>query len=320
MQGGAMSKPRTPRPTKPLKIRLEAKPSRTGMQLVDDAVVRFFAPQPIVRLEAIRICASLAIVGFVLTHGALHAADWLSVEAFQPPRFARDWQPIDMPDLSPGQAWVVAIALVTCGLATAAGAFTRFTAGAFAVLLGYVALADRASTFTVSKISPFIALALCLTPSGSRWSVDAWWRRRRDPAYVPPEQVTGGCVRFFQLFLPVFYMSSGYAKASGEWLTYPYVLWTHLHDSYQTPVSWLLANLLPAFAWTLLQGMTLLFELFAPVWFALRWTRPYATAWALAMHAMIGLMFGPVIWFSLLMMSLVAGSYLPERWLRRVLR
>jgi hypothetical protein len=27
-----------------------------------------------------------------------------------------------------------------------------------------------------------------------------------------------------------------------------------------------------------------------------------------------------VIWFSLLMMSLLAGGYLPERWLRRALR
>jgi hypothetical protein len=277
-------------------------------------------PQPIVRLEAIRICASLAIVGFMLTHGALHAADWLSVEAFQPPHFARDWQPIDMPDLSAGQAWAVAVVLIASGLATAAGAFTRVSAGVFALLLGYVALADRASTFTVSKISPVIALALWLTPSGTRWSVDAWLRRRRRPDEAPPELVSGGCVRFFQLFLPTFYLSSGYFKAHGDWLKYPYVLWTHIHDSYQTPVSWLLANIMPAFAWTVLQGITLLFEALAPLWFALPWTRPFATAWALAMPAMIGLMFGPVIWFSLLMMSLVAGAYLPERWLRRVLR
>src|SRR5579884_1527386 len=117
------------------------------MDIVEGLAKAFVTPQPIVRLEAIRICASLAIVGFMLTHGALHAPDWLSFEAFQPPRFARDWQPIDMPDLSAGQAWAIAIALIAAGVATAAGAFTRFSAGAFAVLLGYVALADRASTF-----------------------------------------------------------------------------------------------------------------------------------------------------------------------------
>jgi hypothetical protein len=32
---------------------------------------------------------------------------------------------------------------------------------------------------------------------------------------------------------------------------------------------------------------------------------------------MIGLMFGPVIWFSLLMMSLLIAGYAPERWLIR---
>jgi hypothetical protein len=312
-----------PKPDKVASVTVALDPAsarKTPMQAVDDALIAVFAPQPLVRLEAIRICASLSIVGFMLTHGALHAADWLSVDAFQPPHFARDWQPIDMPDLSPGAAWALAIALVVSGLATAAGAFTRISAGVFAALLAYVALADRASTFTVSKISPVIAAALALSPAGARWSVDAWRRRRRDPAYVPPELVSWGSVRFFQLFLPVFYLSSGWIKAHGDWLKYPYVLWTHLHDSYQTPISWLLANLLPAFAWTVLQGITLLFECGAPLWFALPWTRPYATAWALAMHLMIGVMFGPVIWFSLLMMSLLAGGYLPVRWLRRALR
>jgi hypothetical protein len=33
----------------------------------------------------------------------------------------------------------------------------------------------------------------------------------------------------------------------------------------------------------------------------------------LSMHAMIGLMFGPVRWLSLLMMTLLAAGYLPER-------
>ena len=30
---------------------------------------------------------------------------------------------------------------------------------------------------------------------------------------------------------------------------------------------------------------------------------------------MIGLMFGPVIWFALLMSTLLMGCYVPERWL-----
>jgi hypothetical protein len=64
-----------------------------------------------------------------------------------------------------------------------------------------------------------------------------------------------------------------------------------------------------------MQATTLAFELGAPLWFALRWTRPYAVAYALLMHALIGLLFGPVAWFALLMIVLVVGAYIPVTWL-----
>jgi ABC-type dipeptide/oligopeptide/nickel transport system permease component len=118
----------------------------------------------------------------------------------------------------------------------------------------------------------------------------------------------------------VFYFSSGLCKATGDWLSDPYVLWSHLHDSYQTPVSWFLANHLPPFAWTVMQATTLAFELGAPLWFGLRWTRPFALAYGIAMHALIGLMFGPVTWFALLMIVLLSASYAPIGWLQPTFR
>ena len=33
------------------------------------------------------------------------------------------------------------------------------------------------------------------------------------------------------------------------------------------------------------------------------------------MHALIGMMFGPVAWFALLMIALLVGSYAPVTWL-----
>jgi len=275
-----------------------------------------FGPRPIARLAALRILAPLAILGFMSSR-VLHADDWLSVAGFRVPE-GTDWrQPLALPPLPVWLAWSVGAALVVAGLATAAGVVTRWSAAVFAVLLAYVALADRLAAFTVSKISPVIALALCLTPSGARYSVDAWRRARRDPAAPRPTLVSGGCVSFFQFFLPVFYFASGVAKAKGDWLQHPFVLWTQLHDSYQTPVSWFLANHLPPWMWTAIQGVVLVFEVGAPLWFGLRWTRPFALAFGLGMHLMIGLMFGPVIWFSLLMITLLVGSYAPERWLAR---
>ena len=47
--------------------------------------------------------------------------------------------------------------------------------------------------------------------------------------------------------------------------------------------------------------------------------RPYALAFGVAMHFGIDLMFGPVIWFSLLMIILLGSSYAREQWLVRVL-
>jgi hypothetical protein len=98
----------------------------------------------------------------------------------------------------------------------------------------------------------------------------------------------------------------------------PLVLWSHLHDSYQTPVSFALASVLPGWTWTLLQGLVLAFELLSPVWLGLARTRTGALVFGLGMHTMIGLMFGPVRWLALLMMTLLVAGYLPERLLGRL--
>jgi hypothetical protein len=69
-----------------------------------------------------------------------------------------------------------------------------------------------------------------------------------------------------------------------------------------------------------MQASVLAFEALAPLWFGLRWTRPVALLFGLGMHLMIGVMFGPVVWFALLMMTLLVGCFLPDRWLARVAR
>jgi hypothetical protein len=282
-------------------------------------VAAVFRPRPIARLAAVRIFAPLAILGFLSSRIA-HAGDWLSDAGFRVPALS-DWrQPVSLPALPGWAAVVVCTALVASGLATSFGLVTRWSSAVFAALLAYVALADRLAAFTVSKLAPVIALALCLSPSGARASIDAWRRNRRDPAAPRPELVSGGSVSFFQILLPVFYFSSGWSKAAGDWLSARYVLWTHLHDSYQTTVSWVLANHLPAWGWTVIQGAVLAFECGAPLWFVLRFTRRYALAFGVAMHLGIGLMFGPVIWFSLLMIILLGSSYAPAPWLARALR
>jgi hypothetical protein len=275
------------------------------------------APQPIERLVLARILLPLVLLAFQSSRIA-HADEWLSSVGFRVPDLGGDWrQPLYIPAVPVGVAWAIGVAMIVSGLSLAAGFFTRAAGAVFAILLAYVALADRLEAFTVSKLGPMLALALCLTPSGARYSVDAWLRRRKHPGEPLPTHVSGAVIRFFQVFLAAMYSGAGVAKLRGDWLGGD-VLWSHLHDNYQTIVSWALGRAVPAWGWQALQYLSLTFEVLAPIWFALRRTRPIAVVAALSMHALIGLMFGPVIWFALLMSTLLVSCYLPERWLRRL--
>ena len=275
-------------------------------------------PQPIERLAFLRIVIPLLLLGF-LSSRLVHADYWLSPVGFRVPYLGgHDWrQPLYLPAVPSAVAWMLAVATVLAGLFLSAGLFAQPAAGLFASLLIYLALADRLEAFTVSKLGPILVIALFVSPCGVRYSVDAWRKRKRQPNAPLPTHVAGGVIRFFQLLLVVMYSGSGIAKIRGDWLA-GNVLWSHLHDGYQTEFAWLLLRIVPSRAWQVLQDSTLTFEVGAPVWFALPWTRSPALVVGLAMHAMIGLMFGPVIWFALLMATMLVASYGPDRWLFRL--
>ena len=270
-------------------------------------------PLPVLRIEVVRIAAPLAVLGFMSGRLA-HADEWIGDAGFRVPDLGGDWrQPMFVPALPSSVAWLVAAVMVASGLGCALGFRTRRAAAVFAATLAFVALSDRLAAFTVSKLSPAVMLAVAVGPAGTRLGVDAWLAARAGKPAAPAERPLGS-VRFLQLLLVTIYSASGIAKARGDWLSEPLVLWSHLHDSYQTAFSFALARALPGWSWTLQQGAVLAFELGAPLWFALKKTRSYAVAFGLGMHAMIGLCFGPVVWFALLMMTLLAGGWLGDRW------
>lgn len=277
-------------------------------------------PQPIERLAFLRIVLPLVLLGF-LSSRLLHADYWLSPVGFRVPYLGgHDWrQPLYLPAVPAVVAWILAVATVLAGLCLSAGLFTQPAAALLASLLAYLALADRLEAFTVSKLGPMLVVALFVSPCGARYGLDAWRKRKRQPSAPAPTQVAGGVIRFFQLLVVVMYSGSGIAKLRGDWLS-GNVLWSHLHDGYQTELGWLLLRTLPAWAWQVFQDFTLVFEVGAPLWFALPWTRSPALVVGLAMHAMIGLMFGPVIWFALLMATILVASYGPDHWLFRLFR
>jgi vitamin K-dependent gamma-carboxylase-like protein len=271
-------------------------------------------PTPVLRIEIVRICAPLAILGFMSGRLA-HADEWIGDAGFRVPDLGGDWrQPLYVPALPSWAAWVVATAMVLSGVACCLGVKTRASALVFASTIAFVALSDRLAAYTVTKLSPAVILSVALSPAGTRLGMDAYLKRKKS-GKRPKKFRPCGAVRFLQVLVVVMYSASGIAKARGDWFKEPLVLWSHIHDSYQTPIAFALASVLPAWTWTLFQAMVLAFELLAPLWFGLSRTRTWALCFGLSMHAMIGLMFGPVRWFALLMMTLLVGGYLPEQFL-----
>jgi hypothetical protein len=172
------------------------------VNLLERLFARFVAPQPLVRLELVRILVPLAVLGFLSSRIA-HVDDWLSVAGFHIPDLGRAnaRQPFFVEPLSATGARVLAGLLVVSALGLAAGAWTRVSGVLFTIALLYADLIDRLSEFTVSKIGVVLALALTLSPAGARLSVDAL-RRRKKLGTPPPTLVAAGYVRAFQLLLP----------------------------------------------------------------------------------------------------------------------
>jgi hypothetical protein len=280
----------------------------------------FTSPQPIERLEFVRSLAPLAILGF-LSSRLVYVQYWITDVGFVvPQQAAGDYrQPLYIPPAPVWLAVMVALATIVSGVATSVGYRPRWSSGIFAVLLAYLALADRLEAFTVNKLGTVIALALFATPTGARYGIEALLRRRQQPEALEPTHVTWGNIRFFQALLVFMYLGSGIAKVRGGWLTNPHVIWSHLHDSYQTAFTYFMVRTVPAFGWSAFQYLTLAYEVGAPLWFAMRRTRVPALVVGLGMHATIGLMFGPVVWFSLLMSVLLLSSFAPLPWLTRAL-
>src|SRR5580704_3390126 len=205
-------------------------------------------PTPVLRIEIVRIGAPLAVLGF-MSGRIIHADEWVGDAGFRVPDLGGDWrQPLYIPGLPGWAAWTLAAAMVVSGLACCLGVKTRPSALVFAATLVFVALSDRLETYTVTKLSPAVMVAVAASPAGARLGVEAYLKRRKS-GKRPKKERPIGSVRFLQLLLLAMYSASGIAKARGDWLKVPLVLWSHLHDSYQTPLAFALASILPGWSW-----------------------------------------------------------------------
>lgn len=220
---------------------------------------------------------------------------------------------------SPGLLWTVHIlALVAFAMLTV-GLFTRVASIlAFLAAVSYANRVTPGAYFGLDKINCMLALYLVLGPSGARYSIDAWWRRRRDqrPAVAASSWVTVA-IRLIQLHMCVIYFFSGLDKYLGDtWRDGSAVWWSVANLEYQSlNLTWL-----AGWPWlvSLLTYATLFWELTYAVLVWPRTTRPWVLAIAVATHLGIAIGLG-MITFGLVM--LIGNlAFVPSAWIRRVFR
>jgi hypothetical protein len=272
----------------------------------------WYGPVPAIRLAAFRQAILFMLAIYMLARW-MHAAEWLTVAGFHPsPRADRINTP-QLPLLPPALLPAFGVLLFT-SIALAIFGWLRRPATIVAlVLLVYVTLADPIAAMTLNRLFIFSLAVLALAPAITR----------DDTGKAPgDETMPAWPVRILQLTLMVHYATSGICKAlRGDWLTHTDVLWFQLQNIYMTDIAALFVRLTPTWALTLLQHVTLGFELLAPLLFAVRRLRPLALVVGLTMHIMIAVTMYQLVYFSAQMLCFYLVFLDPDtlqRWRARL--
>ncbi len=173
--------------------------------------------------------------------------------------------------------------------------------------------------FGLDQIVTYTTMYLALTPCGSRFSIDAWLRRRFASKIVSsqflnwllpddsPSVAANVGTRLLQLHLCVIYLFGGLAKARGEtWWDGTAVWYAVSNLEYQSmDMTWMSRS---PFLIAALSNATLFWEIF---YCALVWpkaTRPFVIGIAFLVHASIAAFLGMITFGS--MMIIANGIFL----------
>jgi len=204
---------------------------------------------------------------------------------------------------TPRALWTAHIAALVVFALLTVGLFSRVMAVlAYLAVLSYVHRVPAAN-FGLDQINTLLAMYLIVGPCGARYSVDAWWRRRRTDSKSVPQMdsvAANVAIRLIQLHMCIVYLFAGFGKLTGgSWWT-GVALWGALANyEYQSLDATWMANwpLVGAF----LSHLTVYWEVYyvAAIW--PRWTRPLMLLIAIPLHMGIALFMG-MITFGLVML------------------
>ncbi len=201
--------------------------------------------------------------------------------------------------------WAIPVIGVFILLAAAAVLFNKWRrAGLFGMLATAVWIygVDPWTTQALNRI--FIGVFLLLATA---------------PGYTTNERgekvVTWAVIGVFQAMLVIIYFAAGWTKAfQGEWLKSDLCLWNIVQGYHRTDEAAFLLRHLPVWMWTVMQHSTLVFELGAPLWFCLRWTRPFAVLFGISLHISIAFLMERLFFFGAVMLSFY-WLFLSREWL-----
>jgi hypothetical protein len=260
------------------------------------------APQPVLRLELVRILGPLAILALLGARLA-HPSAWLGPDSFRLDGVVGA-EALATPSLPAAGALALALAIIASGGMVTLGLWTDRAAAVFGSALVYAALADPLSASAGSRLAPAIAFALALSPAGSSLSLDARFGLRRAGTTY-----SAGAVRFLQALVAVFYSGAGACKVHGDWLLRGDVVRAQL---LAFPLGRVLAGLALGPAWTALQALIVLVQIGAPVWLAWPKTRPSAVGLLVAFELANVIVFPPLRGLATLAIVLLLAGFLPS--------
>jgi hypothetical protein len=194
---------------------------------------------------------------------------------------------------SPGALWTAHIAALFVFAALTVGFCTRVSAVlAWIATLAYCHRLQGA-LFGLDQVNAMIAMYLVVGPSGAVYSVDAWWRSRRQRVEAGSlDSVSANvAIRLIQVHLSIVYLFGGISKLKGtSWWDGSAVWFAVANYEYQSlDMTWL-----AHWPWliALLSHATVFWETFYPVLVWPRLTRPVMLAMAVAVHGGIALCLG----------------------------
>jgi hypothetical protein len=307
-------------------------PSSFG-QAWNDFWFRPVDPRP---LAAVRIGAGITLLLYVLSWG--NAAGWLATNGLLPARATTqllEAQPLEQVEPgrpgpirgltflgdSPSVVTAVQFLLGIAAAMLAAGCFTRVTA--VIVWLLFLWFAHRA-TVVSGATEPILAALLfylAWSPCQLIWSVDAWWRQRREasapkpanPAesWLPAPVLANIAQRLIQLHLACLVFAMAEAKLQGPVWWDGDAVWYLTANTLSRPVdlSFLRGRTILINAWT---HAIILVEVLFPFAIWVRWSRGIVLAVAAVVWLTLPLLTGE--WLFPVAMAAGLLAFVPAAW------